>query len=136
MQVVSAEIPDVKIIVPDVHRDARGYFAETYNRQRYLEAGITADFVQDNESKSCYGVLRGLHFQINFPQDKLVRVVRGEVYDVAVDLRKDSPTFGFEIVCTELCPYLFLHFRTFLLQHSPIKHLTKRPQTIVFSGFS
>ena len=94
MEVIETEIPDVKIVVPDVFRDARGYFVETYNAERYAKAGITAHFVQDNESKSSRGVLRGLHFQINYPQTKLVRVIRGAVFDVAVDLRKSSPTFG------------------------------------------
>ncbi len=81
-------------IEPAVFGDARGYFMETYNYNDFAAEGIDCQFVQDNQSSSAKGVLRGLHFQINYPQDKLVRVVRGEVYDVAVDLRPGSPTFG------------------------------------------
>lgn len=96
MQVISNPlIPDVKTIIPDVHGDARGWFAEQYNAERYKAAGITADFVQDNESFSSKGVVRGLHWQATpWTQAKLVRVIRGAVWDVAVDIRKDSPTFG------------------------------------------
>lgn len=82
------------VITPAVHGDARGYFMETYNAKDMKEAGITIDFVQDNESMSTKGVLRGLHFQKYFPQAKLVRVVRGRVFDVAVDLRQHSATYG------------------------------------------
>lgn len=92
--VETCHIEGLKVITPTVFGDARGYFMETYNYNDFKEAGIDEVFVQDNQSASRKGVLRGLHFQINFPQDKLVRVVNGEVYDVAVDLRKDSPTFG------------------------------------------
>lgn len=92
--VETCEIEGLKIITPSVFGDERGYFMETYNYNDFAEAGIDCKFVQDNQSASKKGVLRGLHFQINFPQDKLVRVVSGEVYDVAVDLRKDSKTFG------------------------------------------
>ena len=92
---VPTDIPDVKVVIPDIHRDARGYFAETYNAARYEAAGVSADFVQDNESLSSRGVLRGLHWQAGeHAQAKLVRVVRGAVWDVAVDIRKSSPTFG------------------------------------------
>ena len=87
-------IEGLKVIEPAVFGDARGYFMETYNYNDFKEAGIDCEFVQDNQSSSTKGVLRGLHFQINFPQDKLVRVVHGEVFDVAVDLRKGSKTFG------------------------------------------
>ena len=87
-------IVGLKVIEPAVFGDARGYFMETYNYNDFKEAGIDCEFVQDNQSSSTKGVLRGLHFQINFPQDKLVRVVNGEVFDVAVDLRKGSKTFG------------------------------------------
>jgi len=87
-------IEGLKIIEPAVFGDQRGYFMETYNKQAFAEAGIDLDFVQDNQSASKKGVLRGLHFQINYPQDKLVRVIVGEVYDVAVDIREGSPTFG------------------------------------------
>jgi len=81
-------------IRPTVHGDSRGYFMETYSQRDMEEAGLDITFVQDNQSMSTKGVLRGLHFQINYPQTKLVRVIRGEVYDVAVDLREGSPTFG------------------------------------------
>jgi dTDP-4-dehydrorhamnose 3,5-epimerase len=87
-------IKGLKIITPAVHKDARGYFMETYQQRDLAEAGIDAVFVQDNQSASVKGVLRGLHFQINYPQAKLVRVIKGEVFDVAVDLRKASKTFG------------------------------------------
>lgn len=87
-------IEGLKVIEPAVFGDARGYFMETYNYNDFKEAGIDCEFVQDNQSSSTKGVLRGLHFQINYPQDKLVRVVRGEVFDVAVDLRKGSKTYG------------------------------------------
>lgn len=90
----TCEIEGLKIITPTVFGDARGYFIETYNYKDYKEAGIDQVFVQDNQSASRKGVLRGLHFQKEFPQDKLVRVIRGEVFDVAVDLRPGSPTFG------------------------------------------
>ena len=100
MDVISTEIPDVKIVEPVIFRDARGYFVETYNAARYAEAGIAADFVQDNESCSSRGVLRGLHWQAGrHAQAKLVRVIRGAVWDVAVDIRKGSPTFGKSVSC-------------------------------------
>ena len=91
------------VITPTVHGDRRGYFSETYNLREMQEAGIDTVFVQDNQSSSTKGVLRGLHYQINFPQTKLVRVIRGNVYDVAVDVRKGSKTFGkyFGIELTE-----------------------------------
>ena len=92
--VETCEIEGLKFITPQVFGDARGYFVETYNYNDYKEAGIDQIFVQDNQSASKRGVLRGLHFQKEFPQDKLVRVIKGEVFDVAVDLRPDSPTFG------------------------------------------
>ena len=100
MEVISTDIDGVKIIVPDIHRDARGYFAETYNEGRYGEAGINVRFVQDNESQSSRGVLRGLHWQAGgHAQAKLVRVIRGAVWDVAVDIRRGSPTFGRHVCC-------------------------------------
>lgn len=92
--VETCHIEGLKIITPSVFGDARGYFMESYNYNDFKEAGIGEVFVQDNQSASKRGVLRGLHFQIEHPQDKLVRVIKGEVFDVAVDLRKDSPTFG------------------------------------------
>jgi dTDP-4-dehydrorhamnose 3,5-epimerase len=112
MEVIATEIPDVKIVLPDVHRDARGYFAETYNEKRYFDARIDARFVQDNESCSSRGVLRGLHWQDGeHAQAKLVRVIRGAVWDVAVDLRQGSPTFGKSVSCeltAENCRQFFI----------------------------
>ncbi len=95
MEIIPTEIPDVKIIKPRVFSDDRGYFFESYNRNGFTESGIDAVFVQDNESRSVKGVLRGLHFQKPpHAQGKLVRVVRGAVLDVAVDIRKESPWYG------------------------------------------
>ncbi|MBO5552321.1 MAG: dTDP-4-dehydrorhamnose 3,5-epimerase [Lachnospiraceae bacterium] len=94
ISVETCEIEGLKVVTPKVFGDERGYFMETYNYNDFKEAGISEVFVQDNQSSSTRGVLRGLHFQIEHPQDKLVRVVRGEVFDVAVDLRAGSPTFG------------------------------------------
>ncbi|AKL40130.1 MULTISPECIES: dTDP-4-dehydrorhamnose 3,5-epimerase [Serratia] len=95
MQVTDTKIAGVKIIQPKVFGDARGFFLETFEEKRYREMlGIDLNFVQDNHSRSSRGVLRGLHFQKINPQGKLVRVVRGEVFDVAVDIRPDSPTYG------------------------------------------
>ena len=88
------DIDDLLIIKPKVFEDTRGYFMETYNREEFIKAGINVNFVQDNQSKSKKGVLRGLHFQTKNPQGKLVRVIKGEVFDVAVDLRPKSKTFG------------------------------------------
>jgi dTDP-4-dehydrorhamnose 3,5-epimerase len=94
MQVESTAIPDVKIITPKVFGDDRGFFMESWNAKAFADAGIDAAFVQDNHSKSAKGVLRGLHYQIGPAQGKLVRVVAGSVFDVAVDMRRSSPTFG------------------------------------------
>lgn len=94
INVETCEIEGLKVITPTVFGDERGYFMETYNYNDCKEAGIDLTFVQDNQSMSKKGVLRGLHFQIHYPQDKLVRVIQGEVFDVAVDLREGSPTFG------------------------------------------
>ena len=94
MQFIPTSISDVIIIEPKVFADDRGFFLESYQRQRFLEAGIRADFVQDNHSKSQQGVLRGLHYQFQQAQGKLIRVIAGEIFDVAVDIRKQSPTFG------------------------------------------
>ena len=88
------DIPGLLIIAPAVHGDERGFFMETYNQNDMAEAGVDAVFVQDNQSKSIKGVLRGLHYQKQFPQGKLVRVIKGAVYDVAVDLRPGSSTYG------------------------------------------
>ena len=101
MNVTDTEIAGVKIVEPQVFGDARGYFVEQYNAARYRAAGIVADFVQDNESLSHKGVIRGLHWQAGgHCQAKLVRVIRGAVWDIAVDIRKDSPTFGKSVAVT------------------------------------
>ncbi len=95
MHVIPTAISDVLIIEPKVFGDARGFFFESYNEQAFARAtGLSLNFVQDNHSRSAQGVLRGMHYQIRQPQGKLVRVVRGSVFDVAVDLRRSSPTFG------------------------------------------
>jgi len=95
MEVLKTKIPDLYILKPKVFEDQRGYFFESYNKEEFLRLGIDQNFVQDNESKSMKGVLRGLHYQKPpFTQGKLVRVMRGSVLDVAVDLRKNSPTYG------------------------------------------
>lgn len=95
MEIIKTEIPDLLIIKPTVFEDERGYFFESYNEKNFLANGIELSFVQDNESKSGYGVIRGLHYQLGpYSQTKLVRVIEGRVFDVAVDLRIDSPTFG------------------------------------------
>ena len=91
---IKTDIEDVIIVEPKVFGDNRGYFMETYEECQFAEGGITSKFVQDNQSKSTKGVLRGLHFQKTHPQAKLVRAIKGEVYDVAVDLRKSSSTYG------------------------------------------
>ena len=94
MRVIPTALPDVAIVEPRVFRDARGWFFESWNRRSLAAAGLDVDFVQDNHSRSVRGVLRGLHYQVEHAQGKLVRVVVGEVFDVAVDLRERSPTFG------------------------------------------
>jgi dTDP-4-dehydrorhamnose 3,5-epimerase len=94
MKFVPTDLPDVIRIEPTVHGDERGFFMETWHASRFSEAGIGDEFVQDNFSHSSKGILRGLHYQIEHAQGKLVRVVQGEVYDVAVDLRKSSPQYG------------------------------------------
>jgi len=91
---VLLDIPDLLLIESDVFQDERGFFLESYHRERFAAAGISAEFVQDNHSASRQGVLRGLHYQIRQPQGKLLRVVVGEIFDVAVDLRRSSATFG------------------------------------------
>lgn len=91
---IETGIDGLYVIEPTVFEDNRGFFMESYNKRDFEEIGINADFVQDNHSKSVKGVLRGLHFQKEYPQAKLVRAIKGEVYDVAVDLRKDSKTYG------------------------------------------
>ncbi len=94
MKLIETGLPGVMLIEPRVFEDSRGYFLETYNEREFSVAGIDAEFVQDNHSHSRHGVLRGLHYQLGKPQGKLVRVMRGEIFDVAVDLRRNSPHFG------------------------------------------
>jgi dTDP-4-dehydrorhamnose 3,5-epimerase len=94
LQRLATLLPDVWELQPKVFRDARGFFLETYHQQKFAELGITELFVQDNHSRSSKGTLRGLHYQLQHPQAKLCRVVEGEVFDVAVDIRVGSPTFG------------------------------------------
>jgi dTDP-4-dehydrorhamnose 3,5-epimerase len=94
MNVQPTELPGAVVIEPEVFYDARGFFLETFQKARFQQAGLEADFVQDNHSRSSRGALRGLHYQIEHPQGKLLRVIRGEVFDVAVDLRRRWPTFG------------------------------------------
>ena len=94
MKIIPTELEGAVIIEPDVHKDGRGFFLESYHAEKYRKAGITATFVQDNHSASTRGTLRGLHAQQEHPQGKLLRVIAGEIFDVAVDARKGSPTFG------------------------------------------
>ena len=94
MRVIETTLPEVLLLAPKVFGDQRGFFLETYHEVRYQQAGVAARFVQDNHSRSRRGVLRGLHYQLQRPQGKLVWVVRGQVFDVAVDIRRGSPTFG------------------------------------------
>lgn len=94
MKVESTVIPDVKLIEPEVFEDHRGFFMEYWNARKFEKIGININFVQDNHSKSAHGILRGLHYQIIQPQGKLIRVIQGEIFDVAVDLRESSPAFG------------------------------------------
>ena len=95
MKIIKTPLSGVVIIEPVIFEDSRGYFFESYQREKYIDSGIDVQFVQDNESKSVKGVIRGLHYQLEpYSQAKLVRVISGRVFDVAVDLRKGSPTFG------------------------------------------
>ena len=94
MDISPTRIPEVWVITPKVFGDDRGYFLETFRSSHFRERGVDMEFVQDNQSKSGQGILRGLHYQLEFPQGKLVRVLSGEVFDVAVDIRRSSPTFG------------------------------------------
>jgi len=100
---IETPIKDLYVIEPTVFEDHRGYFMETYNENEFKKAGLNVDYVQDNQSKSKKGVLRGLHFQSKYPQGKLVRVIKGEVFDVAVDLRRNSETYGkwYGVILTE-----------------------------------
>jgi len=100
MHVIPTTLDGVLLIEPKVFGDERGHFFESWNRRAFAAAGLDVDFVQDNHSRSTRGVLRGLHYQINHAQGKLVRVIAGEVYDVAVDLRRGSPTFGRHVAVT------------------------------------
>jgi dTDP-4-dehydrorhamnose 3,5-epimerase len=100
MHVTPTAIPDVKLVEPKVFGDSRGFFFESWNKRALAAGGLDADFVQDNHSRSRFGVLRGLHYQIEHAQGKLVRVTAGRVFDVAVDLRRSSPTFGRHVVLT------------------------------------
>lgn len=99
MEIVKTNLPGVLEIQPTVLGDERGFFMETWNKQAFTNAGLDVEFVQDNHSLSCQGTLRGLHYQIKHPQGKLVRATLGTVFDVAVDMRKDSPTFGQSASC-------------------------------------
>lgn len=94
MQVIATRLPDVLLLEPKVFGDARGFFMESWNRQTFADLGLDLDFVQDNHSRSARSVLRGLHYQLNQPQGKLVRVTNGIVFDVAVDVRRSSPHYG------------------------------------------
>ncbi len=100
MKVITTKIPDVFILEPNVFGDHRGFFMETYQQDTFYDVGIKAEFIQDNHSGSVQGTLRGLHYQLKHPQAKLLRVVVGEVFDVAVDIRSGSPTFGQWVGCT------------------------------------
>jgi dTDP-4-dehydrorhamnose 3,5-epimerase len=94
MEIIQTSIPEVIVLAPPVFTDSRGYFLETYQQKKYAKLGISKPFVQDNQSYSTKNVLRGLHFQLRYPQGKLVRVTQGTVFDVAIDIRRNSPTFG------------------------------------------
>lgn len=94
LKVTTCEIEGLCVIEPEIHTDARGYFFESYSKKDFAEAGLTMEFVQDNQAMSTKGVLRGMHFQIQHPQGKLVRVLQGRVFDVAIDMRENSKTYG------------------------------------------
>lgn len=131
MKIIDTKLPDLKIVEPRVFEDHRGYFFESYNEARYKEAGLDYDFVQDNESRSVYGVIRGLHYQLApHAQTKLIRVVEGEILDVAVDIRFHSPTYGqwFSIRLNAdekkqlLVPRGFAHGFAVLSRHATIQY--------------
>ena len=132
MKLIPTSLPDVLLVEPTVHKDERGFFLESYNRRRFVEAGIEAEFVQDNHSRSSRHVLRGLHYQVRRPQGKLVRVVAGSVYDVAVAVRRGSPTFGSwvgEILSAEnfrmlWIPRGFAHGFLVLSEHAEVVYKT------------
>jgi dTDP-4-dehydrorhamnose 3,5-epimerase len=94
LNILPTSLPEILLIEPKVFQDERGFFLESYQKKKFQEIGIVAEFVQDNHSKSYQGTLRGLHYQIKQPQGKLVRVIAGEIFDVAVDIRRSSPTYG------------------------------------------
>lgn len=130
MKVTDTALPGVKLVEPMVHRDPRGFFMETYHAERYRDCGVGPTFVQDNYSRSSRGTLRGLHLQIDRPQAKLVRVVHGIVFDVAVDVRVGSPTFGHWTAATlsaENCLQLFIpegfaHGFAVLSEHADVEY--------------
>lgn len=133
MKVIRTEIPDVLLLEPKVFGDARGFFLESYNKRAFRDAaGIDVEFVQDNHSSSRRGVLRGLHYQIKRAQGKLVRVIAGEVFDVAVDLRRSSPTFGRPVTftldaesrCMAWIPPGFAHGFVVLSEHAEFLYKT------------
>jgi dTDP-4-dehydrorhamnose 3,5-epimerase len=111
MNVIDTALPGVKLLEPRIHRDPRGFFQETYHTERYRACGVGTTFVQDNHSRSAAGTLRGLHLQVAEPQAKLIRVVAGAIFDVAVDVRVGSPTFGRWVAATlsgDNCQQLFI----------------------------
>ena len=129
MNIIETKIPNLLIIEPQVFEDKRGYFYESYNKNKFKKKGINIKFVQDNQSKSQYGVIRGLHYQIEpYAQTKLVRVLSGKIYDVCVDIRKGSPTFGqwlgFELSAENrrqlLVPRGFAHGFSILSEHAEV----------------
>jgi dTDP-4-dehydrorhamnose 3,5-epimerase len=130
VKVVTTELEGVVVIEPTVFRDPRGFFLETYNARRYAEAGVVASFVQDNHSQSEYRTLRGLHAQERFPQAKLMRVIEGEIWDVAVDIRIGSPTFGRHVAVTltaegqrqVFVPVGFAHGFCVLSEHAQVEY--------------
>ena len=93
-QIKKSKIPEIKIITPQIHEDDRGYFFESYNANNFKKLGLPTKFLQDNQAFSKKNTLRGLHYQLKYPQGKLVRVIKGEIFDIAVDIRRGSPTFG------------------------------------------
>lgn len=131
MELIKTNIPDLVLLKPKIFEDQRGYFFESYNKKTLLDIGLNYIFVQDNQSKSQYGVIRGLHFQIEpYAQAKLIRAIQGTIYDVAVDLRKGSPTFGkwqgFELSVENklqlLIPRGFAHGFSVLSQYAEIMY--------------
>ena len=130
MKVIETNITGLTVLEPQVFEDSRGYFYEGYNKKSFLELGVNADFVQDNQSKSNYGVLRGLHYQLEpFAQAKLVRVIKGSVLDVVVDLRKKSKTYG-KYILEELSEYN--NHQLFLPKGMAHGFLTLEDNTIFF----